>query len=323
MEVIIPRRNRRLAGSYTQFADVSTFKAQLATLPTGSVSNITAFLPSPTAPAAGATIVNVAAQGYPEILCWAVGTSVYWYSAKNRVYLPESAAYMFSWTDGAIKSKLESVDLSGISDLRTLSMSHMFFDCGALTTLNLTSFGTSKVNDMSSMFSNCSGLTSLDLSSFDTSNVTDMSGMFDMCSSLTSLDLSSFNTSEVTRMDGMFIYCYNLQTLDLSSFNTSKVTNMNSMFTGCSSLTSLDLTTFVTGLVTNMASMFEDCTSLRKIYVFVFPTDLVTNSANMFRGCYAIEGDAHTRYDSSHTDKTYARIDNPPNNPGYFTLKAA
>lgn len=287
----MPRRNRRRAGGfYTQFMDVDSFNSELETLPSGLVGNITAFQRSATPPPASATTVNVAAEGMSEILCWAVGTTVYWYSARWNVYLPESAAYMFSW--GA---NVRTIDLTGVRSAKT--------------------------NTMYAMFAGDRALQSLDLSGFDTSNVTDMSGMFDMCSSLTSLDLSSFNTSEVTRMDGMFIYCYNLQTLDLSSFNTSKVTNMNSMFTGCSSLTSLDLTTFVTGLVTNMASMFEDCTSLRKIYVFVFQTDLVTNSANMFRGCYAIEGDAHTRYDSSHTDKTYARIDNPPNNPGYFTLK--
>ena len=52
------------------------------------------------------------------------------------------------------------------------------------------------------MFSS-SNATSLDLSSFDTSKVTDMSYMF--CSSkATSLDLSSFDTSNVTNMSDIF-----------------------------------------------------------------------------------------------------------------------
>ena len=42
--------------------------------------------------------------------------------------------------------------------------------------------------------------TSLDLSSFDTSKVTNMGGMF-WGSHATSLDLSSFNTSNVTKYD--------------------------------------------------------------------------------------------------------------------------
>jgi len=289
MEVIIPRRNRRLAGSYTQFADVSTFKAQLATLPTGSISNITAFLPSSTAPAAGATIVNVAAQGYPEILCWAVGTSVYWYSAQNRVYLPESAAYMFSWTEGAINSKLESVDLSGISDFRTLSMSCMFLDCRALTTVNLTSFSTLKVKNMSYMFCRCTNLANIiGLSSFNTSNATDMNSMFYNCPKLTSLDLSSFNTSNVTNMYAMFSNCRGLTSLDVSMLDTSKVTNTSYMFSNCSGLTSLDLSSFDTSKVTNTSSMFGHCSNLTSLDLSMFDTTSVTNMSYMFEESTAL-----------------------------------
>ena len=42
-------------------------------------------------------------------------------------------------------------------------------------------------------------------------------------------------------------------------------------------------------------------------------------STGMFNGCTRLIGGAGTGYDSSHTDGTYARIDNPPDAPGYFT----
>ena len=42
-------------------------------------------------------------------------------------------------------------------------------------------------------------------------------------------------------------------------------------------------------------------------------------STGMFNGCIRLIGGAGTAYDSSHTDGTYARIDNPPDSPGYFT----
>lgn len=42
-------------------------------------------------------------------------------------------------------------------------------------------------------------------------------------------------------------------------------------------------------------------------------------STGMFSGCTRLIGGAGTAYDSSHTDGTYARIDNPPDSPGYFT----
>ena len=56
------------------------------------------------------------------------------------------------------------------------------------------------------MFGSCSGFTSLDLSTFDTSKVTNMSSMFYYCSSLTSLDVSSFDISKVTNFSNMFGY---------------------------------------------------------------------------------------------------------------------
>ena len=51
------------------------------------------------------------------------------------------------------------------------------FGSSKATTLNLSSFNTSRVTNMANMFQNTQ-VTELDLSSFDTSNVTDMSGMF-------------------------------------------------------------------------------------------------------------------------------------------------
>ena len=88
------------------------------------------------------------------------------------------------------------------------------------------------------MFFGCRVLTSLDLSSFDSSKVTDMSGMFKSCRELTYLDLSSFNTSEVTGMEELFCFCSKLRTLDISTFNLSKVkkNEMWRMFYGCDSL---------------------------------------------------------------------------------------
>ena len=53
-------------------------------------------------------------------------------------------------------------------------------------------------------------MTSLDLSSFDTSKVTSMSRMFYGCSSLASLNVSGFDTSQVRSMYEMFNGCTSL-----------------------------------------------------------------------------------------------------------------
>ena len=116
-------------------------------------------------------------------------------------------------------------------------MGGMFYNCCALTSLNLTSFNTAKVESMSCMFYNCSALTSLDLTSFNTAGVKNMSSMFYGCSALTSLNLSNFNTANVTNMEEMFIGCSALTTIYVSDkFVTDHVTNSSNMFSGCNKL---------------------------------------------------------------------------------------
>lgn len=145
---------------------------------------------------------------------------------------------------------------------------------------------TSNVTDMCAMFYQCSALTSLDISNFDTSNVTDMYYMFNSCENLATLDLSHFDTSKVTNMDSMFCFNYKLSNLNLSSFDTSNVTNMERMFCQCKSLTSLDLSSFDTRQATNMSSMFYNCLSLKTIYATEnqWSTSQATTT-NMFSSC--------------------------------------
>ena len=163
---------------------------------------------------------------------------------------------------------------------------------------------------------------SIDLSGIDVSNVTNMRDMFAYCYDLTELNLSSFNTENVTNMYQMFRGCAELTELDLSSFDTSNVTNMYSMFYDCRSLTELDLSSFDTSNVTNMGSMFTYCSNLKTIYVSdSFDTNKATSSSGMFSICTSIIGGNGTTYNSSYTDKTYARIDKP-DQPGYFTEKS-
>ena len=110
--------------------------------------------------------------------------------------------------------------------------------------------------------------------------------------------------------------------IDTKNFDTSKVTNMIYMFSGCSSLTSLDLSKFDTSKVTNMYGMFEGCSKLKTIYASnKFNTSQVSDSNYMFSYCTSLVGGNGTTYNSSYTDKTYARIDSS-STPGYFTSKS-
>ena len=124
-------------------------------------------------------------------------------------------------------------------------------------------------------------------------------------------------------MSEMFADCTSLTGLDLTNFNTANVEYMYRMFGKSSHLTQLDLSSFDTSKVTDMAEMFRDCTRLQKIEVSnLWSTTSVTSSTNMFYNCTVLVGGNGTTYNSSYIDITYARVDNRPDSPGYFTYKA-
>ena len=231
-------------------------------------------------------------------------------------------------------SSLTNIDVSHFDTRNVTFMSDMFRDCVNLTSLDLSNFNTENVLGMSYMFSGCNNLTELDVSSFDTKNVTSMSNMFANCRSLPHLDISNFNTSKVEYMSGMFRGCSSLTDIDVSHFDTRNVISLGGpkvsengyiagMFQGCENLTSLNLCSFNTAKVESMSLMFYGCKKLEKVYVSEeWTTENVTNADLMFANCTALVGEKGTTYSASHVDKTYARIDNAPSAPGYFTYKA-
>lgn len=112
---------------------------------------------------------------------------------------------------------------------------------------------------------------------------------------------------------------------DLINLDTRNVTTMQGMFMYSRNATSIDISNFITNNATNLANMFYRCYLLKTILTSnTFDVSSVTSSGGMFKDCRSLVGGSGTPYDSSNpTDKTYARIDNPPDSPGYFTLKAA
>ncbi len=258
-----------------------------------------------------------------------------------------SMSYMFSGC-----STLTTLNLTSLNTSNVIGMSYMFSDCSALTTLDLTGFDTSAATAMNSMFRGCSNLTTIDgISSWNTSNVTNMGYMFTLCSALTNLDLSNWNTSSVRNLEGMFQGCNHLATitgiskwktpnlggrytdklnnmfkdcsalinLDLSGWNTSGISEMDYMFSGCSNLVTLNLGGWDTSGAEQMDGMFENCSTLTTIYVGNGWTVYNVSVFNtLFANCTSLVGGNGTRWNSSHIDKTYARID-APDTPGYFT----
>ena len=260
------------------------FNTKLRSLETAT-NKIEHFKKSTVAPAASVNAVNIEDEESDyEIKLWLDPTdkTAYYYTEPEKVYLNENARRMFYAMSSLTTLNLSSFDTSKVTD-----MSDMFtYVSSSLTTLNLSSFDTSKVTNMSNMFAHMRHLTALNLSNFNTSQVTDMGYMFEDMSNLTTLNLSSFDTSKVTNMGAMFEGMSGLTTLNLSNFDTSQVTDMGYMFSGMSNLTTLDLSHFNTSQVANMEYMFAGMSNLTTLDLSNFDTSQVTSVGYMFSLSY-------------------------------------
>ena len=146
----------------------------------------------------------------------------------------------------------------------------------------------------------------------------DSSFMFSNWYYLKSVNFAGISGASVRTFSSMFSQSYNLSSVYFPNFITQNATSFVNMFSSCVALTYLDISTFSSMNATDTSSMFGGCNHLQKIVAspqFVAPA----NSTRMFQSCTALVGGAGTVYDSNHVDGTYARIDNPPTAPGYFT----
>ncbi len=240
--------------------------------------------------------------------------------------LPSNATSMPWWVqDANVRDNVEKVVFDpSFAGLHITSAYYWFSGMSNLTTITgMQYFNTDRITSMQGMFRNCSKLKGIDLRYFNTRNVTNMYNMFSGCSGLTNLDLSHFETANVTNMGYMFFNCSSLAVLDVTQLRTPVVTTMENMFSGCKELTCLDLSSFNTYKTTDMTGMFSGCSSLVTIYASddYWNVTGVTQSNSMFRNCTRLVGGRGTTYNSSHIDKSYARIDLGPNSaePGYLT----
>ena len=166
-------------------------------------------------------------------------------------------------------------------------MSSMFASDANLTSLDLSSFNTSKVVSFSYMFSGCSKLTSITgISTWKNNEASKMDFMFAYDGALKTVDLSNFTTPVVTDMSYMFVYDANLTSLDLSKFDTSQVDNFSYMFAGCTNLTSITgISTWKNNKATDMSYMFYSDENLTSLDLSKFDTSKVTTFESMFSGC--------------------------------------
>ncbi|MBQ1477872.1 MAG: cell wall-binding repeat-containing protein, partial [Erysipelotrichaceae bacterium] len=122
-------------------------------------------------------------------------------------------------------------------------MNLMFYGCGSLEELDISSFDTENVKKTGSMFASCGSLRSIHLGNLDLTKTVDMMRMFKGCTSLVSLDLGKISTSSDTLhyLDYMFSGCTSLLYLDISGINAERLNTMYGLFDECENLGSVVL----------------------------------------------------------------------------------
>ena len=208
---------------------------------------------------------------------------------------------------------LKSVDVSDWDVENVQNFFAMFKECFALQSIKgLDNWNTTTATDMSSMFYNCNALTNVDVSKWDVKNVADFSSMFRECSALQSIKgLDNWNTTAATNMSYMFCNCTNLTSiassnpgenpstnmtstsasenignLDFSNFRTAKVQNFSYMFFACKALRYIKgLDNWNTTAATNMSFMFAYDDNLNSLDLSKFDTSQVITFEAMFVGC--------------------------------------
>ena len=140
------------------------------------------------------------------------------------------------WFQGATRLA-EFVGMEYLNTSQVTDMFETFYNCQALTSLNLSTWDTSSATSMQEMFCGCKNLASLNLKGWNTSNVTTMYSTFRSCPALTTLVLNSFNTNNVTDMGYMFYDDRKLQRIIVGAgWSTDKLTRSDNMFYNCTSL---------------------------------------------------------------------------------------
>ena len=192
---------------------------------------------------------------------------------------------------------LSSINVSTWDTSNCSVFEFMFNSCTSLATVTgATNFITSEATNLWRMFQNCSSLRTIDVSGWNVSNVIYMTGLFRGCSSLTTLDVSNWNTVKLQRADQLFYGCSSLTTIDIADWDMTKVIDAGWMFWGCSSVTELDVsdwslpnlkTTSSNGSVIN--SMFCGCSKITELDLSNWGLSGVTIADHMFNGCTSLE----------------------------------
>ena len=194
---------------------------------------------------------------------------------------------------------LTQLDLSNWDTSNIQYMIATFDGCNNLTELNCSTWNTGKVYNMQLAFYNCNSLETIPVRDWNTKSVMYMDKAFGNCTSLINLDVSKWDTSKVVELTNTFYHCSSLKTLDVSKWKTSNVLRSDSLFSGCEKLTALDVSKWDTSNITTASGMFSACRALASLDVSKWNTSKMTNISSMFNSCAALTTLDVSKWDTS------------------------
>lgn len=130
--------------------------------------------------------------------------------------------------------------------------------------------------------------------------------------------LENIDTSNCTMLNKMFSGAYLSGSLDLSMWDVRKVTSTQEMFRAAT-ISTVNLTGWRLEKISTVrtSNMFGYMANLTTIYADWNGANW--GQANLFTNSTNLVGGNGTAYNSSNISSDYARPDNPPTYPGYFT----
>ena len=186
--------------------------------------------------------------------------------------------------------KVKTLDVSDFTTSSGVNFTKMFDNCYVVTKIyGVEDFNVSKATSLRLMFSECMQVTTLDLSTWNTSKVTDFYGTFSGMQSLQfNSSIGNLDVSAGKDLSGMFQYCYAFVDVSFGSkFNTKSAEDMSAMFHHCINMESLDLTYFNTRNVDNFVIYTHEggSTESRPMFAVCYNLEVITLGSNFgFKG---------------------------------------
>lgn len=122
-------------------------------------------------------------------------TVIYWTGNSNTIRISST-----SYTAQPDKVNIDDVEYYQLKFDKDLDNNFYSFINNTFTNLIFKDVDTSKVTNMKYMFYDCSALTSLDLSGWDTSKVINMGGMFKYCSALKTIRMVGCSQNTIDKI---------------------------------------------------------------------------------------------------------------------------